>query len=216
MEAISPPASLPPASPLRLPLPKERHYLVADNMPLIHAHINRAIRLHPCIQVLSREDRLSSALFGAVRAAQGWDATRGAFSTYLWYWVRQYLQRDAIREIQSRDRAMSLQLDLYGHEKDCMGRAPTWVDRSAADPSDRMKAGDSAEAARRTIERCLGLLTDGQRKVVVMRRFSGLSLRECSAILGVTKERVRQLEAAAMKNMREVLSDCGYHDTEAS
>lgn len=93
------------------------------------------------------------------------------------------------------------------------------TDRSVIDgiPDDRSQAPDASlqdEDIRNNIEHWLGLLNDKQREVL-SRRF-GLSgydiftLEEVGDELGVTRERVRQIQLEALKRLREIMSREGF------
>ncbi len=93
------------------------------------------------------------------------------------------------------------------------------TDRSVIDgiPDDHSQAPDASlqdEDIRNNIEHWLGLLSDKQREVL-SRRF-GLSgydiftLEEVGDELGVTRERVRQIQLEALKRLREIMSREGF------
>lgn len=83
-------------------------------------------------------------------------------------------------------------------------------DRKAADPADILQN----EKVQRYIEEWLECLPDKQREVVV-RRF-GLAGREVSTLeqvgvdVGVTRERVRQIQVEALSKLRKLLEHRGY------
>lgn len=54
----------------------------------------------------------------------------------------------------------------------------------------------------------IGMLPDRERIVIHRRRIMGEKLHEVGDLLGITKERVRQIESRAMAKLREKLADC--------
>ena len=67
-----------------------------------------------------------------------------------------------------------------------------------------------------TLDRLLGTLTERQRQVLRlhygMEDGRCLSLEEISGILGVSKERVRQIERQAMEKLRKQGTDLGLEE----
>lgn len=86
----------------------------------------------------------------------------------------------------------------------------TIPDENNTDPSDLLQDDD----VRANVEHCLAQLSDKQREVVE-RRF-GLHGHEVSTLeevgnqIGVTRERVRQIQVEALKRLREILERDGY------
>jgi RNA polymerase sigma factor (sigma-70 family) len=60
------------------------------------------------------------------------------------------------------------------------------------------------EQVRKVLDSALATLTPGQRSVLAMRNDAGLTLDQCAEKLGVSKERVRQVEQKALRAMRQL------------
>ncbi len=93
------------------------------------------------------------------------------------------------------------------------------TDRSVIDgiPDDRSQTPDASlqdEDIRNNIEHWLGLLNDKQREVLSRRFGLGgydiFTLEEVGDELGVTRERVRQIQLEALKRLREIMSREGF------
>ena len=85
-------------------------------------------------------------------------------------------------------------------------------DRDAAQPYERLVLEEMKE----TLDRLMGTLTERQRQVLRlhygMEDGRCLSLEEISGILGVSKERVRQIERQAMEKLRKQGTDLGLEE----
>jgi len=85
----------------------------------------------------------------------------------------------------------------------------TIADEQAADPSDSI----ADEDIHLNIEECLAQLSDKQREVVERRfglhGYSVSTLEEVGAEIGVTRERVRQIQMDALKKLKKILEQEG-------
>ncbi len=88
--------------------PELRKQFLTDNLGLIHDVIRRRyrylvplpfnLRVGPKFeQAYSYEDAVQDGLFGMDRALQGWDPTKGTFSTYANWWIYQNIQRAEVK-----------------------------------------------------------------------------------------------------------------------
>ena len=57
--------------------------------------------------------------------------------------------------------------------------------------------------SQKLLQRLLGLLDERSEQVIRLRFFENVGLKEVGDILGVCKERVRQIENTALKNLRK-------------
>ncbi|TMD47938.1 MAG: RNA polymerase sigma factor RpoD/SigA [Chloroflexi bacterium] len=155
-----------------------RHQLIEANLRLVIA-IARQYS-HTGVPLL---DLIQEGNLGLMRAAEKFDAQRGCrFGTYATWWIRQAVNR-----------AHSSLADT--------------LEDSAASTLDEITAQRVlSEQAHEQVHRALALLPPRERLVITLRY--GISdgrsrtLLEVGKELGVTRERVRQLEAAAFKRMR--------------
>jgi RNA polymerase primary sigma factor len=174
---------------------------------------------------LEREDLNQAAMLGLMRAAQSFDPSRGTrFSTYASVWARQFVRR-AIEKEARTIRVPSHVLQSLGRRKREAERGETtpeltaceaaalralgvaWLDHDeeqACEPADTKDGPVEAAGVQernQAIHDAVGRLP-GRLRTIVERRF-GLgceveNLREIGARLGLTGERVRQLEAEAL------------------
>src|SRR3990167_6354338 len=84
------------------------------------------------------------------------------------------------------------------------------ADKNAIDPSDALVK----EHLHAHLEECLHLLNDKQREVLCRRfglaGYERQTLEEVGAVVGLTRERVRQIQMSALKTLREALSEKGF------
>jgi RNA polymerase nonessential primary-like sigma factor len=97
----------------------------------------------------------------------------------------------------------------YGKEAD-RPLLDTIPDDAAVDPSERIQS----EGLTLQIERWLGKLNEKQREVVErrfgLRGHENSTLEQVAAELGVTRERVRQIQMDALKRLRHILEQDGF------
>jgi RNA polymerase nonessential primary-like sigma factor len=97
----------------------------------------------------------------------------------------------------------------YGKEAD-RPLLDTIPDDTAVDPSDRIQS----DGLTLQIERWLGKLNEKQREVVErrfgLRGHENSTLEQVAAELGVTRERVRQIQMDALKRLRHILEQDGF------
>ncbi|MBV9576208.1 MAG: RNA polymerase sigma factor RpoS [Gammaproteobacteria bacterium] len=104
-----------------------------------------------------------------------------------------------------------ISLDMQVPGENAMGKplVDALADKSAIDPAELL----SNERVQESLQACLGVLNEKQ-KEVLCRRF-GLegyerqTLEEVGKAVGLTRERVRQIQMNALKTLREVLQENG-------
>ena len=138
-------------------------------------------------------ERISDGNLALLRAVDGFDFARGnKFSTYATWAIRNHLSRAMRREEQARGR---------------LALGPTPSAPEAADTRTDAGAEQRAQERReRVVARLLGHLDERERRVIVGRfGIGGVSeetLRQLGAELGISKERVRQIESSARGKLR--------------
>lgn len=146
--------------------------LVRDNLGLIHA-VCRRYKLAPT------DDRVSDGLLGLWRAARHFDASLGwQFSSYAWRSIERELHTSHKKE--------------FRHERRVAAATERELVRAA--DAERYRSGyHDVEPD----ELDWSALNDRERGIIEMRA-GGMTLDEVGALLGISKERVRQVQAIAL------------------
>ena len=170
----------------------------------------RHYRMHAGCRSLTVADLVLAGFHGLCRAVDRFDPARGtALSTFAFPWVRQSVQR----AVRNTDRLIR----LPAHRFDPGRRLPRAEFRRltefvpltrhvpAPDPgAPDCERADSAAAVRRSLR-----TLDARSRDVLTRRFglggAAETLEEIGAGYGLTRERVRQIEAAALAKLRPLL-----------
>ena len=79
-----------------------------------------------------------------------------------------------------------------------------------AEPEDDLTDDDIWDINIREFRKRIMRLTDREQRVIEMRFHLGMTLDECAAVVGVTRERIRQIQNKACKKLREHLNDDRY------
>lgn len=139
---------------------------------------------------------LSDGNMSLIRAVEKFDYSRGnKFSTYASWAIMKNFARSIPEEKKRRDRYVT------GHEE---------VFESAADNrSDEQECLASAEQIKHRVNRLLEYLDPRERQIIRMRagldnNSEGMTLEEIGQQLGITKERVRQLNVRIMNKLRNI------------
>lgn len=199
-----------------------RDRLVAANMGMI-ARISSRVARPP----LPPEDATQEGVLGYLEGLRRFDRTRGLrLNTYALYWVRVRIQQawhdyqrirvttrtgpdgepagvtDETRALGAAAKACQAASDLAAP------RGKTWEEVFGAAPGGDDEAGMDATREADRLRDWLDLLPARDRALVALRYGldggGGRTLREVGLELGgVTRERTRQLEARAMKRLRE-------------
>ncbi len=158
------------------------------------------------------EEAFASASFGLIKAVVGFDSSKGfAFSTYAVQCCMRTIHRDLIRKSNAfkeapqkqrgkrkyrrRDAVRVLSTDEEDPEmRFTLGQM--LEQRREGQPDRRAIEAETIEAARRLLDR---YADENTRAADILRmRASGMTLAEVGAAMGVTRERIRQIEAATV------------------
>ena len=167
-----------------------RGHIVERNLGLAHSMVGRFNRSR-----VDHDDLLSEAMFGLVRAVDRYNPWRGyRFSTYACNVIIRALMRRFRNQSRYQQRYPLLDAEHYDH--------------SGLDDSDNDLY---LERLKRVVKRNAGALTDIESKVLA-KRFpsnadSPLTFRQISKVVGLSRERVRQIEGAALRKLRQALME---------
>ena len=192
-------------------------------IPFFRQH--RKFRSH--VRHLGVEDAEQTIALGLAHAAQKFDEKLGKFSTYAFFWVRHELMK-AVRLnstvgcfLSSKHYAKIRSTPLEDMDSDTYWRHLTStfgsrsfsldspVSRDSHTTKGELEALDEQdETAERSliIQSLLDMADLSEKELLVLRGrfFQDKTLREIGDPLGLSRERVRQIEAAALDKIREV------------
>jgi RNA polymerase nonessential primary-like sigma factor len=161
-------------------------------------------------------------MVGLMIAAKKYDPARGvAFSTYAGWWIRSYIGRycgsghqlihipeKVARDLRKADKYPSPPTSLSKVQK-APGEGTATLEEFISNPDAEGAEGAEAEAIRREERRAvwsaLGKFPARTRKILVLRFFHEKTLEEIGENLGLTRERVRQIEWEAVQKLRKAL-----------
>jgi len=171
-----------------------RNRIVEENLGLCYYV---AVRLrHRAPPGLDVDDLVAAGVFGLMRAVERFDPSRGVkFSTYAVKAISSHIRREILRwrelpakptgepeEWPSRIAVDPADFDMHRH-----GREP--------DPADQVEAADLHHHAMRR-------MSPRERTIAQLRYADGMTLRATGDELGVTRERVRQIEHKMFRWLR--------------
>jgi RNA polymerase sigma factor (sigma-70 family) len=181
----------------------ERNRLVEANRRLVPWVVNKFFP-HPPELI---EDRIAAGYQGLIRAAELFEESKGAFSTYAVIWIKQAIQRDPVVGFKQREQApLTVSLDGAPNEVGLVDylEAPTPPGASVED--------------RDLLEGLLSELAPEERRVVALRHTSWTSpsghqsrpempWHLVARDLGVTQGAAHRLYLQAMDRLREVAAE---------
>jgi RNA polymerase primary sigma factor/RNA polymerase sigma factor len=142
---------------------------------------------------------VSDGNMSLIRAAEKFDYARGnKFSTYASWAIMKNFARTIPDEHRRRDRFRTSQLETFA---------------TAEDQRSDQYEQESAQSQRQSqVKKILGRLDERERKIIISRfglnhSNEPLTLKEVGAENGVTKERIRQIEARALSKLREAAQE---------
>lgn len=160
------------------------------------------------------DDLLQEGRLGLLIAIQRFEPERGLrFMTFGGHWVRNRMRffcayranmiHIPLCQPQLRGTLYTLSLDHAADNQDDPLQA--FVSGDEEDPSEPASRNEASTL----LHRILALLPKRERFVLTHRRLRHRTLREIGEILGVTKERVRQIEVRAMKRAAKIAESLG-------
>ncbi len=107
-----------------------------------------------------------------------------------------------LNALRGRDLSLDVPLDEGG--------AVTWGDRveePGANPEQAAAESEDDAFRKRILQECLQRLSDREREIITLRHLGhdALTLRDVGARMGLSRERVRQLEAQALRKLRSMM-----------
>ena len=142
---------------------------------------------------------VSDGNISLIRAVEKFDYARGnKFSTYASWAIMKNFARTIPDEHRHRDRFRTSHTDMFGATEDAR--------------SDQYEQ-ETAQVQRETqVERILERLDEREQKIIISRfglnrGHEPLTLKEVGAEMGVTKERIRQIEARALSKLRKAAQE---------
>jgi RNA polymerase sigma factor (sigma-70 family) len=179
---------------LQLQAAKVKEQLINANMRLVVSIAKRH-----AAQTDNFFELLSDGNMSLIRAVEKFDFGRGnKFSTYASWAIMKNFARSIPEEKRRRERYVT------GHEE---------VFESAADNrSDEQECMASVEQTKHRVNRLLEYLDPRERQIIRMRaglddHSEGMTLEEIGQQLGITKERVRQLNVRIMNKLRTIAKE---------
>jgi RNA polymerase sigma factor (sigma-70 family) len=142
---------------------------------------------------------MSDGNMSLIRAVEKFDFGRGfKFSTYASWAIMKNFARSIPEEKHRRERFVTGHDDIF--------------DASPDNRSDEHEALATTERAKHSVNRLLEYLEPRERAIIRMRaglddHAKGMTLEEIGQQFGITKERVRQLNARAMKKLRDIVQE---------
>lgn len=173
------------------------------------------------------EDLDQESYFAVKEAAEYHNPEKGAFLTALQYFVQHRIQKAILQgrgryvvtedgrrvrvSAEPLDSAQSLDEPVPWDDAGEVTRADVTPDPAAAQAFEDAEQNSYRQELRAVLDKALSLLPDRQRNVIAWRFYEGLTLQQAAALDGVTKERIRAIEDAALRALRQNQELCRFY-----
>jgi len=156
----------------------------ADHLGLVHSVAKRYT--WACGVALEPADLVQLGTLGLLRAVQKFDPDRGVqFSTYAMYWIRQAI----LRGIKNQRRLVRVPIYQRDYPSEVL-----------SSNTDRLSSAPTQETTTLANE-ALRVINDKRLELVVRERADGWTQLEIAERLGLSKQRIQQLEREARKKV---------------
>ena len=174
-------------------LTNEQQQMVIRGQGLIHLAIRRFMKISPKHRFY--DDMVSMSNHALARAAKTYDSSKGvSFSTYAILIIRRELWRHATSQ-----RTYGMRLVPADHRDFMVGS----YSQSLHDGEDFI-AGDKEDIdAQIDFQTYLSILDNRRRQCLILCYVEGMTLEEAGKVLGITKERVRQLNNSSLQKIEK-------------
>lgn len=192
------------------------------NRPVIHTMFWRWYSRNQSVAEsagVTLEDFDQEGYFAVKEAAEYHNPEKGAFLTALQYFVQHRIQKATLQgrgryvvtedgrrvrvSAEPLDSAQSLDEPVPWDDDGEVTRADVTPDPAAAQAFEDAEHDSYRQELRAVLDKALSLLPDRQRNVIAWRFYEGLTLQQAAALDGVTKERIRAIEDAALRALRQ-------------
>ena len=192
------------------------------NRPVIHTMFWRWYSRNQSVSEsagVTLEDLDQESYFAVKEAAEYHNPEKGAFLTALQYFVQHRIQKAILQgrgryvvtedgrrvrvSAEPLDSAQSLDEPVPWDDDGEVTRADVTPDPAAAQAFEDAERNSYRQELRAVLDKALSLLPDRQRNVIAWRFYEGLTLQQAAALDGVTKERIRAIEDAALRALRQ-------------
>jgi RNA polymerase primary sigma factor len=175
-----------------------RNYIMRANVRLVYKMAKKAYGYvvgasgrwyDDCIDQNVMDDLVGEGMLKLADAVEGFDFARGnRFSTYACTALRQHYIRSVPR--QNRETVT------------CVNNQPDWFDAAGSGSSEAAEALQH-DNNKEAVQAAMRLLNAREQLVLRMRFMEDQTLEEVGRHLGITKERVRQIQARALDKVRK-------------
>lgn len=190
-------------------LTEEQKKLVEDNMGYAHWWVDWMLPNYPFLQrMLTKQEATAAAYLGLIKTAQYFDKSKGfVFGT---------LAKRAIFHQVCADANMAIFIRPYATMTDKRSRGVKWLNKRGygwhpekdeeepckCDPA-TMEDEEHQEAVFRRVVKCLLSLEKRYGRVLHERFYKGTKLRDLGKVMGVSHQRILQIQITALRKFKE-------------